>query len=334
MENGTDKVTRMFDYLLAGKKLHMERKFYEASCYYEEGLKLGLQIYDQLPSGRDKEELSERLSFFSRCLEKSKGHNLDDVIGLEDFKKLFFENIFSVVRNKELAKEYGVFANCCVLLQGPPGTGKSYAIKAAINEFPEAELFEEKTSNLVDAYIGNTGKNIDALFEKAKTYIKGKEDRYAIIFIDEIDGIARSRTSDDKGAKEAMSALLVNLTKIDEENLNIIFIGATNTPDQLDAAFLSRFGNNIIEIPLPNDEGRVNILKKNLKQLDGSIDWDKVAEETKGLNGRDLKFIANDSNKEAFNQARLGVKGPVSEEILIEVIRTAKKRRSNKKSYL
>ena len=329
-----DKLDTMVILLYEAKKLHISRDFKKAKEYYKEGLKIGLEILESLPEGKDKKALSERLVYCSENLEKCQGHNFDDVVGLEDFKNLFRDSIFSVVRNKELAKEYGVKANCCILLQGPPGTGKSYAIRAAINEFPEAVLIEEKTSELVDAYIGNTGKKINGVFQRAIDIIKNKEDRFVLIFIDEIDGIARSRKLDDKGAKEAMSALLVNLTKMDEENLNIIFIGATNTPDELDPAFLSRFGNNIIEIPLPDDEARIRILKKNLPYFDSSIDWDLIAKETKGLNGRDLKFIANDANKASFNKAVKGDKRPVGQDLLIEIIKIAKARRSNKKNYL
>ena len=153
-------------------------------------------------------------------------------------------------------------------------------------------------------------------------------------FIDEIDGIARSRKSDDKGAKEAMSSLLVNLTKVDEENLNIIFIGATNTPDELDAAFLSRFGNNIVEIPLPDTEARKMILKKNLPYASEDINWDKVSLMTYGLNGRDLKFIAKDANKKAFNNAIEGEEGPVDEKVLEDMIKIAIDRRKKIANHL
>ncbi|CCY08358.1 katanin p60 ATPase-containing subunit [Coprobacillus sp. CAG:698] len=315
-------------------ELHVERNFTEAIDYYKGAMKLGLSIYDESKNEREKKELSTLILKLSKNLDKCKGPNFDDVVGLEDFKKLFRENIFAVVRNRKMAEKYKVKANCCILLQGPPGTGKSYGIKAAVNEFPEAQLFETKVSDLIDAYIGNTGKNIDKLFNKAKEYINEREDHYAIIFIDEIDGIARSRKSDDKGAKEAMSSLLVNLTKVDEENLNIIFIGATNTPDELDAAFLSRFGNNIVEIPLPDNEARKMILKKNLPYASEDINWDKVSLMTYGLNGRDLKFIAKDANKKAFNNAIEGKEGPVDEKVLEDMIKIAIDRRKKIANHL
>lgn len=323
----TNNYDTLQELIKGATKKHVERKFSEAIDFYKGAIKVAFDIYDASSSDREKQELSRIILRLSKNLEKCKGPNFDDVVGLEDFKKLFRENIFAVVRNKAEAEKYKVKANCCILLQGPPGTGKSFGIKAAVNEFPEAQLFETKVSDLIDAYIGNTGKNIDKLFNTAKEYLDEKEDHYAIIFIDEIDGIARSRKSDDKGAKEAMSSLLVNLTKVDEDNINIIFIGATNTPDELDAAFLSRFGNNIVEIPLPNETARAQILQKNLPYVSDDINWENIAKITSGLNGRDLKFVAKDANKTAFNKAIAGNSGPVDEAILTETIATAKLRR-------
>lgn len=332
METNYEKLQTLIQ---GAKKYHIDRKFEDAVLCYKSALKLAFEIYDNNNNPREKEELSKLLVKLSNNLNKCKGPNFDDVVGLDDLKQLFKQNIFAVVRNKAIAEKYKVKANCCILLQGPPGTGKSFGIKAAVNEFPEAQLFETKVSDLIDAYIGNTGKNIDKLFDSAKEYIGEKEDNYAIIFIDEIDGIARSRKTDDKGAKEAMSSLLVNLTKVDEENLNIIFIGATNTPDQLDSAFLSRFGNNIIEIPLPNLESRQMILKKNLPFASEEIDWEKIGKITDGFNGRDLKFIAKDANKKAFYDAVENISnGPVTEKILLDMINLAHDRRKKISSHL
>lgn len=333
--NNNNLYDKLTNYYTEATKYHKNGEYKIAEELYKDTLRICFSIYDSTQNSEEKEELADIISRINKNLKKCTGIHLDNVRGLDEYKELIRKNIFSVVRNQDTADEYGVKANCCILLQGKPGTGKSFAVKAAVNEFPEAELFEVRTSSLIDAYIGNTGKNIDALFEKAKKYIGEYNNRYAIIFIDEVDGIARSRTSDDKGAKEAMSSLLVNLTKIDEENLNIIFIAATNTPDQLDAAFLSRFGNNIIEFPLPNEEARKMMLLDNLRKMDEKINWPKIIKMTEGLSGRDLKFIANDANKLAFNQSVDSHKEVlVDEGILIEVISLAIARKKIKRSYL
>lgn len=336
LNSKNEMLEEMMAYASKAKELHIKRDFSTARQFYTHAIKIGFAIVDSTTSTREKESICSILQKLYECRMKCSGPNFDDVVGLFDFKKLFNEGIFSVIRNKEIADTYQVKANCCILLQGPPGTGKSFGIKAAVNEFPEAYLIETKCSEIIDAHIGTTGKNIDELFKKAKDYLAKEENsnNYVIIFIDEIDGIARSRTLDDKAAKEAMSSLLVNLTKVDEDNDNIIFICATNTPDQLDSAFVSRFGNNIIEIPLPDDLARIEILKKNLPFTSKEINWNKVAEETKTLNGRDLKFIAKDANRVAFNKAVSGNKGPVDESILLDMIEVAKERRSKRTSYI
>ena len=338
---------KMKEYMEYAKKRHINRKFEDALKLYKEALRIGKELLESNIINNNKEILTDDIKYIIENINKCKGNNFDDVVGVEEFKKLFKENIFSVVRNKELAEAFGVKANCSILLVGKPGTGKSFVIGAAVNEFPEAKLFETKTTELVDALVGKTGQNIDALFNKVKEYLKNHEDRYAIVFIDEIDGIARSRTSDDKASQGAMNALLVNLTKIDEQNLNIIFVGATNIPDKLDAAFKSRFGNNIIEVPLPEADARAEILRKNLKKCDSNIDWELIKEKTNGLSGRDLKFIANDANKMAFNKAIIDIKEnnindnetltyakPVNEDILLEVIEIALKRREKKEEFI
>jgi len=332
--------------LSEGKRYHIERKFKKAKTCYENCLKIGLKIYDNTKNENEKTEIGKIIKKIYDKMEKCKV-TFDDVIGLEDFKKLFNENILRVVRNPNLAKEYEITANCCILLQGPPGTGKSFAIKAAVNEFPEAKLIETRVSNLVDSYIGNTAKNIDKLFQEAIEYTREHDNCYVIIFIDEIDGIGRSRKLDDKAAKEAMSSLLVNLTKVDEDNLNIIFVAATNTPDQIDAALLSRFGDNVIEVPLPNKESRIQILKNLIHKVDPSLDWDKVAKATEGLSGRDLKFIAKSANNEAFIKADKMIEAgeldkdikdnypSVDNKILLDAVNTAVNRiNSRKNNYL
>lgn len=338
----TIKLKQLEEYLNLGNSFHLKRKFNDARNYYIKALELCSALYKGASNDKDKENLTSLIRKITDKVKKCQT-TFDDVVGLEDFKEFFNESVLRVARNQELAEEYNVSASCCILLHGKPGTGKTFAIKAAANEFPEAKLIETKASALIDSLVGQTAKNVAKLFDDAIAEVKSNPNLYILIMFDEVDGIARSRNSDDKGSKEAMNTLLTYLSAIASENYNIIIIGATNTPDQIDKAFLSRFGDNVFYIPLPTEECRIKLLKNNISKLDDNIDWSLIGQKTEGLSGRDLKFIANKVNEVAFAktdkmiEAGLISKGDkanyakITNDMLLATITTAKERIKNQK---
>ena len=183
-----------------------------------------------------------------------------------------------------------------VLLVGPPGTGKTLLARAIAGE-AGIPFFSVTGSTFSDKFVGMGASKIRKLFTEAK---KHKE---AIIFIDEIESLGRSRgggegdSKNDPISRELDSMLTTLLTEIDgfEEN-NIIVIGATNLPQLLDPALKRRL-HKTIEVPLPDIQGREQILKLHAKKhpTNPEIDWNKIAKQTTGFSGADLKLIVEDA---------------------------------------
>jgi proteasome regulatory subunit len=137
-----------------------------------------------------------------------------------------------------------------------------------------------------------------------------KEKAPAIIFIDELDAVAAQRLkSSTSGDREVQRTLMQLLAELDgfESRGDIGIIGATNRPDILDPALLrpGRF-DRFIEVPLPNEEGRKEILKIHTKNmaLDEEADIDLLADLTDGLSGADLKAVCTEAGMFAIREKR------------------------------
>ncbi|MCQ2973095.1 MAG: AAA family ATPase, partial [archaeon] len=159
-------------------------------------------------------------------------------------------------------------------------------------------------SEFVKKYIGEGARLVREVFELAK------EKAPAIIFIDELDAVAAKRLkSSTSGDREVQRTLMQLLAELDgfESRGDISIIGATNRPDILDSALLrpGRF-DRFIEVPLPNIEGRKEILKiytENMS-LDKEADVDLLATLTEGLSGADLKAVCTEAGMFAIREKR------------------------------
>ena len=190
-----------------------------------------------------------------------------------------------------------------VLLYGPPGTGKTLLAKAVANE-TNATFIKVVASEFVKKYIGEGARLVREVFELAK------EKAPAIIFIDELDAVAAKRLkSSTSGDREVQRTLMQLLAELDgfESRGDIGIIGATNRPDILDPALLrpGRF-DRFIEVPLPNLEGRREILKIHTKNMsfDEEADIDLLVDLTDGLSGADLKAVCTEAGMFAIRNKR------------------------------
>lgn len=181
-----------------------------------------------------------------------------------------------------------------VLLEGPPGTGKTLIAKAIAGE-TDAWFLAVSASEFIELYVGLGAQKIRNLFRVAR------ENKPAIIFIDEIDSIGRQRgTGINMGNDEREQTLNQLLAEMDgfAQNDGIIVIAATNRRDVLDAALLrpGRF-DRIVNVPLPDRESRAAILRKHAenKRLDTGVDVSSLAEMTGGFSGAELKNLLNEA---------------------------------------
>jgi proteasome regulatory subunit len=188
-----------------------------------------------------------------------------------------------------------------VLLHGPPGTGKTLLAKAVAHE-TNAYFLRVVGSELVQKYIGEGARLVRELFDLAK------KKSPTIIFIDEIDAVGASRTeATTSGDREVQRTLMQLLAGMDgfERRGDVKIIGATNRIDILDRALLrpGRF-DRIIEIPLPDIEGRLAILNVHSRKmrLDDEVDLREIAFLTEGKNGADLRAICMEAGMFAIRK--------------------------------
>ncbi|MEA4957418.1 ATP-dependent zinc metalloprotease FtsH [bioreactor metagenome] len=236
-------------------------------------------------------------------IEEKPSVTYDSIGGLEDQVIEVKETVELPLKKPELFEKIGIEPPKGVLLYGPPGTGKTLLAKAVANE-TNATFIKIVASEFVKKYIGEGARMVREVFELAK------EKAPSIIFIDEIDAVAAKRLkSSTSGDREVQRTLMQLLAELDgfESRGDIGIIGATNRPDILDPALLrpGRF-DRFIEVPIPNEDGRKEILKIHTSKMSLSeeADIDLLATLTEGVSGADLKAICTEAGMFAIREER------------------------------
>ncbi len=227
----------------------------------------------------------------------------EQIGGLEDQVVEIKETVELPLKKPELFINIGIEPPKGVLLYGPPGTGKTLLAKAVAHE-TNATFIKIVASEFVKKYIGEGARLVRGVFELAK------EKSPSIIFIDEIDAIAAKRLkSSTSGDREVQRTLMQLLAEMDgfEGRGDVGIVAATNRPDILDPALLrpGRF-DRFIEVPIPNEDGRNEILKIHTKKmnLDEDVDIRHIASLSEGASGADLKAICTESGMFAIREER------------------------------
>jgi len=223
--------------------------------------------------------------------------------GLNEQIRELREVIELPLKNPELFLRVGIKPPKGVLLYGPPGTGKTLLARAVASGL-ETNFLKVVSSAIVDKYIGESARLIREMFGYAK------EHEPCIIFMDEIDAIGGRRfsegTSADREIQRTLMELLNQLDGFDYLGKTKIIM-ATNRPDTLDPALL-RAGrlDRKIEIPLPNEVGRLEILKIHAAgvALEGEIDFESVVKMSDQLNGADLRNVVTEAGLFAIKDYR------------------------------
>jgi len=190
-----------------------------------------------------------------------------------------------------------------VLLYGPPGTGKTLLARALARNI-DASFLKVVASAIVDKYIGESARIIREMFGYAK------EHQPCVIFMDEIDAIGGRRFSQGTSAdREIQRTLMELLNQLDgfESLGQVKMVMATNRPDTLDPALL-RPGrlDRKIEIPLPNEAARLDIVKIHAQTIakHGDIDYESIVKLTDGFNGADMRNVCTEAGMFAIRSER------------------------------
>jgi cell division protease FtsH len=220
----------------------------------------------------------------------------DDVAGIDEAEQELVE-IVDFLKNPQRYTKLGARIPRGVLLYGPPGTGKTLLARAVAGE-AEAAFFSLSASEFVEAIVGVGASRVRDLFKQAK------ESAPAIVFIDELDAIGRSRSGGYSGISgghdEREQTLNQILTEMDgfDADTNVIVLGATNRAEILDPALLrpGRFDRRIAVQP-PDRPGRAKILEIHTRSvpLAPEVDLDQIAASTPGATGADLALVVNEA---------------------------------------
>ena len=229
--------------------------------------------------------------------------DFSEIGGLNDQVRELREVIELPLTNPELFIRVGIKAPKGVLLYGPPGTGKTLLARALASNI-NGTFLKVVASAIVDKYIGESARIIREMFGYAKDH------QPCVIFMDEIDAIGGSRFSEGTSAdREIQRTLMELLAQLDGfESLGAVkIVMATNRPDILDPALL-RPGrlDRKIEIPLPNEASRLEILKIHAGSITkrGDIDYESVVKLADGFNGADLRNICTEAGLFAIREGR------------------------------
>ena len=241
--------------------------------------------------------------------------------GLEGLKKEANMKIVQPFKNPELFKKFKKSAGGGILLYGAPGCGKSYFARAIAGEC-SAAFYNIGIDQILDMYVGQSEKNIKALFDTARA------DRPAVIFIDEIDALGRKRELlKNTSLTTTINAFLAQMDGVESDNENILIIGATNAPWDVDSAFrrTGRFDRTFF-VPPPDEAAREEIFGIYMNGLPAEkMEYATLARASHNFSGADIKGVVDRVSERVIEEIlQSGEERNITQNDLLEELENAK----------
>jgi len=255
-----------------------------------EGAKQVRPVMENATSSESEETASSKASQW--ILAEIPTIRLKDVVGLEEVKRVIEEDVLLPMKHGEAYRQCKIPPGNGVLMYGPPGNGKTFISKAIAGELG-ATFFNITPATIKSKYVGDTEKNMRALFEEAAKYDP------VVIFFDEIHSILGRRGNEKVNA---IDEFLVHADGISERKNKLLILGATNYPWLLEGPVFRRLGVPIY-VGMPDHEARKKIFEL---QFDGvpheDFPFGEFADRSKEFSGADLKTISSAAKKRAIRR--------------------------------
>lgn len=208
------------------------------------------------------------------------------------------KSVIELLKDPATAQRYGIAVPKGILLNGPPGTGKTTIAKVIANE-AQLAFFVLQADDVVSKWVGESEKNLTRLFKTAARAAP------AVIFIDEVDSIAKNRAEGNAQHADNLLNHLLQLIDGVVQREGVYVIAATNRADLVDPA-LKRGGrlNKTIQVPLPNCKAREKLFELYLRKLpiEGVVNIEALARSTEGRCAADIREICNQAGLNAFKR--------------------------------